>query len=285
MNNPLFSRRLGLAFLAAAAIAAAVVQAQTTKPGGGGVARLKPDLSIQALRAERTGITAAGAHQVRITVQVRCTGRFAGGAGPFRIRLEKSDGAAGGLSLVGQADLPGLSTGFESAAASTATRTFDDTVAAGLTRRYLATVDSGAAVDESNEGNNQSVTTYSADGCPGSDLSLTRVEAIRGRGSVLFHVWVMNRCLSPCDGDIFYRVTPIAPAGPGSEQGIAARIDGEATLGPMGTMAVECRMDVDVRFEITVGIRGGACVDASTANNTCRLVLLATEDRKTVVCR
>jgi hypothetical protein len=256
------------------------------KKGGGGVALMKPDLYILSFRAERIGLTDGGSHRVQLTVQVRCAGNFAGSCGAFKIRTEGTE--FGGFNppffLIGESGVASLGTGFGSAALPTETRTFEQTVLPGRTMRFVAIVDSGNMVDEANETNNRSEITYTATGCEGSDLELTQVEMIRSGSGVVFHVWVRNRCLAACIGDLYYQVTPVIPAGGGVEQGIGGRINGETSAGPLGNVLIGGRAATDLTYDVSVGVRGGTCRDSSPANNSCRARISATEERKTVTC-
>ncbi|MEI6613289.1 MAG: hypothetical protein WCL37_00160 [Chrysiogenales bacterium] len=141
-------------------------------------------------------------------------------------------------------------------------------------------------IDEANEMNNTANTRYTASGCPGSDLVLTQIEMIRGsHGGVLFHVWVRNRCVVNCRGTIYYDVTPISPAGHAIEQEISADCPGETTFGPLGTMLATGISGVELTYDVHVSVSGGTCRETSTTNNTYRVILGASEARKTVFCR
>ena len=253
--------------------------------GAGDRALMKPDLRIVAFRAERTGLNADGSHRVRLSVQVRCNGDFAGSCGPFKIRVDFSDLVLGPYVLLGESGVASLSTGFGSAVAPTETRTFEDTVRAGGARRYAAIVDPGGTVDESNESNNNASAMYTASGCAGVDLVVTQVEMIRSRtDGVVFHVWIKNRCLEACRGDLYYTVTPVSPVGAGVEQGLGPGLDGEQTAGPLGSILTTGRNGADLVYDVSVNVRGGTCRETSTTNNTCRVRLLATQERATQSC-
>lgn len=272
----------GIVLLAGLSAWGFFAQAQV-KAGGGTTELRKVDLQIVSFQAERTGLTATGDHRIRLSVVVRCAGDFAGSAGPFKVLCEGGDSAAGPFSPMGEASVASLGTGFGSVRSPTETRTFEDTVRSGALRHYRATVDSSRQVDESNETNNTRMTSYRADGCPGSDLILAQVEMIRStRGSVLFHVWIRNRCLADCTGDLYYTVTPVSPAGAAVEQGIGPGLPGETNAGPLGTMAVEGRNGIALTFDVSIGVRGGTCTETSTSNNSLRVTIGADESRKTV---
>jgi hypothetical protein len=247
---------------------------------------MKPDLRIVSFVAERTGLNADGSHRVRLSVNVRCAGSFPGSCGAFKIRVERSDSATGPRTFLGEGGVASLGTGYGMVTAPIETRTFEDTVRHGSTRHYAARVDSGGTIDETNENNNTAQTTYSATGCTGVDLIVTQVEAIRATRSegVVFHVWVRNRCLEACRGDLEYTVTPVSPASAAVSQGIGGGLEGEQTAGPLGSILTTGRRGIDLAYEVGVSVSGGTCRETSTTNNVCRVRLLSTEDRKTVRC-
>ena len=274
-------------FIGLLAMAAATPKAVTSngpdqaKSGSVKILR-KSDLRIFAFKSERTGLNPDGSHNVRLSVTVA---NFGSACGPFKVHVGSSYGK-GPWATVGEGGIRGLGKGYDVARIPTETLVFNDSVPSGRTRNYLATADSSNAIDESNETNNTAMISYAATGCTGSDLELTQVEMIRSRtGGVLFRVWVRNRCLVDCEGDITYTVTPLSSPLDATVQGISSNIPGETTAGPLGSMVAPGRAGVALSYEVTISVRGGTCRETSTANNTCRVTIGAREDRKVVTCR
>jgi hypothetical protein len=248
---------------------------------------VRPDLTVATLAVARAGLASDGAHVVRVSVTVCCGASAAVSSGAFKILLEHRDGETAAYTRLGEAGVASLSCGGATATAPTATRTFDDRVPAGAVRTYRATVDSAGQVTETNEGNNRASTAYRATGCAGTDLVLTRVELTRtDEGGSLVHVWVRNRCLSPCVSDIYYVIDEheALPGSMGVEQRIGGRIEGESEVGPMGTTVAAGRPGMDAAYTVRVEARGGSCAETSTANNSCRATIRAGETGRTVTC-
>jgi hypothetical protein len=252
--------------------------------------RIKPDIVLSTPTVARTGVLADGRHQVRLTATVRCAStEVSVSCGTFKIRVERSNDLGHTYTFLAEAGIASLASGGVAVVGPSETRFFDDVVAAGNTRTYRVTADSGSAVDESNEGNNVKTVRYAATGCPGSDLALTRVQLIRHHsGGALVHVWVRNRCLEDCAANIVY-VMDVSEAldggGLGVEQPIGTRIPGTTEVGPMGTTVAPGRAAGDLTYTVSIEARGGPCRDTSTANNSCRVTLRAAETDRTFTCR
>jgi hypothetical protein len=242
------------------------------------------NLRVASVRVERTGFTPAGQHQVRIDAQVICNAAAPTSVGPFLLLLEYHDGD-GVYHRLGNATIPRLACGAgASARVPTETRTFTNIVPARTVRTFRATADSNNVIPETNDTDNWYATPYSANGCPGVDLVLTRLDLDRSRdgSSVLVQAWVRNRCLADCLGDIYYVIDP--GAGGSVEQRIAIRIDGETEVGHLGTTAVAARPGEAVTYTVRIETRGGGCTDAAAGNNTCRVTLAAGVDARSFPC-
>ena len=244
-----------------------------------------PNLRVQSVRVERTGFTPAGQHQVRIDAQVICNAPAPTSVSAFLLLLEYHDGD-GVYHRLGNATIPRLACGAgASARVPTETRTFTNIVPARTVRTFRATADSNNVIAETNNTDNWYTTPYSATGCPGVDLVLTRLDLDRSRdgSNVLVQAWVRNRCLADCVDDIYYVIDP--GAGGGSvEQRIAIRIDGETEVGHLGTTAVAARPGEAVTYTVRIETRGGGCTDEAAANNTCRVTLPAGVDARSFPC-
>jgi hypothetical protein len=252
--------------------------------------RIKPDIVLSTPTVARTGVLADGRHQVRLTATVRCAStEVSVSCGTFKIRVERSEDLGRTYTFLAEAGIASLASGGVTVVGPSETRTFDDVVAAGHTRVYRVTADSSTMVDESNEGNNVKTVRYTATGCPGSDLALTKVQLIRHRsGGALVHVWVANRCLEDCTANIVY-VMDVSEAldggGLGVEQPIGTRIPANTEVGPLGTTVAPGRVTGDLTYTVSIEARGGPCRETSTANNSCRVTLRASETDRTFTCR
>ncbi|MBN2235041.1 MAG: hypothetical protein JW706_07820 [Opitutales bacterium] len=243
--------------------------------------KIKPDLRFVSFRAERTGIDADDTHQMLLTASITNTGRA---CGSFVLRIEKS-GRIGPWTRVAEVTIDGIEGRKPDAMRlPSAIRTFDDIVPHGSIVYYRATVDSLDTIDEAREDNNYAGSYYDASGCLGVDLELSRIQMERVRSGIAFRVWIRNRCLADCNGEIAYSVTPISPPGTSISQSMGISIPGEATIGPSGTMLVPGSAGTDLVYQVTIGA-SGTCRESSEANNTYRVTLNADEEEKTVECR
>jgi hypothetical protein len=243
-----------------------------------------PNLRVRSIGVQRTGLTAAGAHQVRVTAQVTCASPVSTSVGAFALLVEYRD-AGGVYHSLGESSIPRIACGAAAnARMPIETRAFTDTVPAGIVRTYRATVDRANAIAEGNETDNSSTIPYAATGCPGVDLELTRVVLDRSHdgASVLVQAWVRNRCLQDCVGDIAYVINPVG--GDGVEQGIAVRINGETLVGPLGTTAVGVGAGGAFTATVRIETRGGGCTDPTPGNNACLVSLPASVDSKSFTC-
>ncbi|MBI4918268.1 MAG: hypothetical protein HY825_20700 [Acidobacteria bacterium] len=252
--------------------------------------RIKPDIVLSTPTVARTGVLADGRHQVRLSATVRCASSAATvSCGTFKIRAERSDDLGRTYTFLAEAGIASLGSGGVALVGPAETRFFDDVVAAGNTRTYRVTADSSSMVDESNEGNNVKTVRYTATGCPGSDLALTKVQLIRDHsGGALVHVWVANRCLEDCTASIVY-VMDVSEAldggGLGVEQPIGTRIPANTEVGPLGTTVAPGRATGNLTYTVSIETRGGPCRETTTTNTSCRVTLRASETDRTFTCR
>ncbi len=248
---------------------------------------VRGDLAIASLDVERLGFNADGAHRVRLNVKVRFSAAVrTASSGPFKIRAEYRDGL-GVYRLLGEAGVAGMSVGAAAAVTPTETRSFDSAVASGATRTFRVTVDPRGMVTETNELNNQATKSYAATGCRGVDLVLTQVEVERTGGGALVHVWVRNRCLDTCDGEVSYSIDPreCIPGELGVTQPIGRRFEGDTLYGPLGNAVAPGRAGADIIYTVSIDISGAGCRDSDLTNNSSRVVLPASETRKVFLLR
>lgn len=253
----------------------------TTPPG----MKVKPDLAIVKVKAERTGLTADGAHQARISATVSCSSQAMTpvSCGPFKIRFEYRSPKSAAWTHLGEAGVASLGSGGASRTVPTATRFFDDTVPVGQSRSYRVTVDSMNQVEESNEGNNSETTSYRAEGCGAADLELTkvwmqRVTAGPDAGTVAVRVYVKNRCTRACVADVEYSVdaSETVPGAAIIRETIASRVDGETEIGPLGSLKAPGNPGTFQSYTVRIAALGGSCPDTDTANNVCRVTICPT---------
>jgi len=282
MTNHATLRNLPIAM--AAAVLATVATAAPTKPTPVGL-KVKPDLVIVKVKAERTGLTADGAHQVRISATASCSSPTATpvGCGPFKISFESRNPRSVAWTLLGEAGVASLGSGGASRTVPTATRFVDDTVPVGQTRSYRVTADSMKQVEESNESNNSETTSYRAEGCGPADLELTkvwmqRVTAGAHAGTVAIRVYVKNRCTTACVADVQYSVdsSETVPGAAIIRETIATRVDGETEIGPLGSLLAPGNPGTYQSYTVRIAARGGSCPDTDTANNVCRVTICPT---------
>jgi hypothetical protein len=248
--------------------------------------KIKPDLRIAKIQAERVGFTAAGAHQVQVKVTVVNSAPAAVCAGPFQVRTEMR--SPGGLyTYLGRQGADRLCANPSLARMASATLIFSDTVPAGQQRQWRASADSTGVVDEASEVNNQAESevyvakTY----CPGVDLVVTKADIVRSSSGVFIRVYGRNRCIGTCAGNV-QAVFEVASPDVG-ESGVCQRV-GNASVGLLeyesGLIGVYGSSEHAVTYRLGIEFERGACTDVNPANNYCEVTLGPAEDRKTVNC-
>jgi hypothetical protein len=243
---------------------------------------VRGDLVISSLDVERLGFGADGSHRVRLDVKVGFSSAVrTASSGPFKIRAEYRDGL-GVYRLLGEAGVAGMSVGAAAAVTPTETRSFETAVPHGTTRTFRVTVDPTGMVSETHELNNQATESYAAIGCRGVDLVLTQVEVERTTGGAVVHVWVRNRCLDTCDGEVSYSIDPreCIPGELGVTQPIGRRFEGETLYGPLGNAVAPGRAGAEIIYTVSIDINGVGCPDSDLTNNSSRVVLPASETRR-----
>lgn len=284
-------RRMAVAAAAALVIctASGSLPGQTSKRTISDADRVavRGDLIISSLTVDRLGLNPDGSHRVRFNVNVQFVcAVLTASSGAFKVKAEYRDGLRS-FSRLGEADATGISAGGASRVRPTRTVSFETAVAAGVTRTFRATIDSTFMVTETNEYNNQSTKTYTADGCAGVDLVLTQVEVSRTGGGAVVHVWVRNRCLEPCVGNVEYVIDPseCLPGAMGVAQVIGARFEGETRYGPLGNVVAPGREGAELIYTVSLRITGAGCPDSDASNNSGRVVLPAGETRRVFYLR
>jgi hypothetical protein len=248
--------------------------------------KIKPDLRIAKIRAERVGFTAAGAHQVEVKVTVVNSAPGAVCAGASQVRMEKHS-PGGAYSYLGQQGAARLCADPSMAKMASSTLTFPDTVPAGQQRQWRATADSSGVVDEASESNNQAESeiyvakTY----CPGVDLMVTRAEIVRGSSGVFIRVYGRNRCIGTCTGDVQAVFEVVSPDV--GDSGVCQTV-GNASVGLLeyesGMVGVYGSSEHAVTYRVGIEFVRAGCIDVNPANNYCEVTLGPREDRKTFNC-
>jgi hypothetical protein len=274
----------GIALIFLLALGAAADQ---KKKSEGVAIKIKPDLRVVRIEAERTGFSADGAHRVQVRATVANSAAGPVCAGPSAVRVEKRS-PRGAYSYLGQQDAPRLCADPSRARMATATLSFEDTVPAGQQRIWRATADVSGLVSEAREDNNQAESeTYVAKSfCPGVDLVATQVEIVRGTHGVFAKVYGRNRCIGSCAGAVQAVFGVVAPDVGWTS--VCTRVG--STVEALqeyesGMIGVYGSSDRSVTYRIGIEFEGGACADANPANNFCEVILLPGEERKTVTCR
>jgi hypothetical protein len=250
------------------------------------VIKIKPDLRVAKIQAERVGFTAAGAHQVQVKVTIVNSAPAAVCAGASQVRMEKR--SPGGLyGYLGQQGAERLCANPSRAKLATATLIFTDTIPAGQRRQWRATADSSGLVDEASEVNNQAESeVYVAKTfCAGVDLVVTKADIVRGTSGVFIRVYGRNRCIGTCEGNV-QAVFEVASPDVG-ESGVCQRV-GNASEGlreyESGLIGVYSSRDHAVTYRVGLEFEDDGCPDINPANNYCEVTLRPDEDRKTVNC-
>jgi hypothetical protein len=258
------------------------------KKSSGTAIKIKPDLRILSVKAERSGFTAAGAHRLQVKATVVNSAAGAVCANSFQVRLEKKS-PGGAYSRLGQQGVARLCVNPASARMASVTLTFEDTVPAGQQRVWRATADSSSVVDEAREDNNQAESeTYVAKTyCPGVDLVLTKVEIFRASGGNVFvRCYGKNRCIGSCVSNVEFTIDVVDPAGAGLGvvQPVGVGIEPLQEFATGAAVGVYSSSERTVTYSIRIDPETRSCTDANPANNSCTVTLRADESRKTVNC-
>jgi hypothetical protein len=274
----------GLSFIFAFSICTFADQ----KKGIGTAIKIKPDLRVLSVKAERIGFTASGAHRLQVKATVVNSAAGAVCASSFQVRLEKKS-PGGAYSNLGQQAVARLCVNPASARMASVTLTFEDTVPAGQQRVWRATADSSNVVDEAREDNNQAESeTYVAKTfCPGVDLVLTKVEIFRASGGNVFvRCYGKNRCIGSCTSNVEFTIDVVDPAGAGLGvvQPVGTGIEPLQEFATGAAVGVYSSTERTVTYSIRIDPENRSCTDANPANNSCTVTLRSDENRKTVNC-
>ena len=249
--------------------------------------KIKPDLRIVSVKAERTGLNTDGGHRVQVKVTVINSAATRVCAGPFLVRLEKRSLPAGYLYL-GQESVARLCADPSRVKMATATLSFEDTVPQGVRRVWRATADAAAQVSEANESNNsgESEIYVAKTYCPGVDLVLTKVEIVRNpSGNVFMRAYGRNRCAGSCSSAVKAVFETVAPDD--DELGVSQTM-GMSTIGlqeyESGMIGVYSRSDRSVNYLVRIALESNSCSDINLENNYSRITFTAGETNKTVNC-
>ncbi len=249
--------------------------------------KIKPDLRIVSVKAERTGLDADGGHRVQVKVTVINSAAARICAGPFLVRLEKRSLPADYVNH-GQETVARLCADPSRAKAATVTLSFADTVPSGVRRVWRATADAAFQVSEANESNNsgESELYVAKTFCPGVDLVLTKVEIVRNSsGNVFMRAYGRNRCAGSCASAV---EAVFETEAPDAAELAVSQTMGMSTIGlqeyESGMVGVYSRTDRSVNYLVRIALESASCSDINLANNFCRVTLTAAETNKTVNC-
>lgn len=248
---------------------------------------LLPDLQVHSVKVDKIGTTAAKDHRVRITVKVKNVARFKNCCGPFKVKLEWTDGNLSDLQYLGEAGVARLCSNPISARLVLETRTFEDTVPVGTTRKYKATVDSMNQVTEIPENNNEGFAEYRAPRlattllsdrvrmrfvCPGIDLALTRIEIRRTDRGMFIKAYAKNRCTGSCSGGVRFVLDESEVAGEPSAvtQDVAVSISSGGEYSTSGWIGVRSKDDRTCTYTVSVEALT-PCSESHLSNNYCEV--------------
>ncbi|MFH2107182.1 MAG: hypothetical protein ABII93_00790 [Chrysiogenia bacterium] len=249
--------------------------------------KIKPDLRIVSVKAERTGLDADGGHRVQVKVTVINSAATRICAGPFLVRLEKRSLPADYINH-GQESVARLCADPSRAKAATVTLSFADTVPSGVRRVWRATSDATAQVSEANESNNsgESEIYVAKTYCPGVDLVLTKVEIVRNAsGNVFMRAYGRNRCAGSCASAV---EAVFETEAPDEAELSVSQTMGLSTIGlqeyESGMVGVYSRPDRSVNYLVRIALESASCSDINPTNNYSRITFTAGETNKTVNC-
>jgi len=183
--------------------------------------KMKPDLVVHSLKAERMRFLPSGENLVRVTVAVRNAAKYKTCDGPLKVKVERREvipGRKTPFSRLGEAGIVELCADPTSVKLQVETRTFEDTVPIEKIYLYRAIVDSMNQVDEANEGNNTMLAEeyeWVAE-CTGVDIVVERVVAVRTeRMGICIFAWARNRCGGSCPGPMDWVIDETRAGGSG----------------------------------------------------------------------
>jgi len=251
--------------------------------------KMKPDLVVHSIKAERVRFLPSGENLVRVTVMVRNASKFKTCDGPFKVKVERRDVIPGRKTLftrLGEAGITKICADPTSMKLQVETRTFEDTVPVGKTYLYKATVDSMNQVDEADEGNN---TMFSEEyrwvaECDGVDIVVERVVAVRTeRMGICIFAYARNRCGGTCPGDMNWVIDETGAGGTGISRHAGTVMPfQEYSIPEYSALCPAYREGETNTYVVTLEV---PCTDSNPSNNSCTISLGPTQTRNEVTCR